>query len=176
MASLAAAVDGLAQAGWADRVRSALAADRRGRPPFSASWVIPYPPPDAELATSYRVDGSEVRLYRLPGGTESLYFVAPGEYALPTAHVRLVPLARGELSRTPPPRVRLDRVEDVREYAARFAERAIPRLAAAHGGALGRGRAEGGATVRRLAAILAAYTAGLGGVEIPLRGPNVQDG
>src|SRR3989337_2638871 len=99
MASLAAAVDGLAQAGWADRVRSALGADRRGaarvrgalpaarreRPRFSASWVIPYPPPDAELATSYRVDGSEVRLYRLPGGTESLYFVAPGEDGTRTA-------------------------------------------------------------------------------------------
>jgi len=174
-AGLASAVDRLVQAGWADRLRDALASDRRERPRFSASWVIPHPPPEAELATSYRVDGSEVRLYRIPGGTESLYFVAPGEYALPTPHVRLVHLAREELARTTPPRVRLDRVEDVRQYAARFAERAIPRLAVEHGIALGRDRAEEVANARRLAAILAAYTAGLGVVEVPLRDPNVQD-
>jgi len=124
---------------------------------------------------SYTIEGSTVRLYRLSGGTESLYFVAPGEYAMPTAHVRLVHLAREELARTAPARVRLDRPDDVRAYVTTLGERVIPRLAAERHIALGTNRADEVATVRRLAAILATYTAGLGVVEIPLRDPNVQD-
>ena len=57
----------------------------------------------------------------------------------------------------------------------KFAEGAIPRLAEAHGVSLGIDRSEAVATVRRLAAVLAAYTAGLGVVEVLLRDPNVQD-
>jgi len=172
--SLLPEVERVDEAGWADEILAAFS-DYRERPRFSASWVIPQPPPEAELAREYRVDGSRVRLYRLPGGTESLYFVAPGEYALPTAHVSLVHLAREAVRRAAPGRVRLDRPEDVREYVARFAERAIPRLAAERGISLGTDRASEVATARRLAAVLAAYTAGLGVVEIPLRDPNVQD-
>ena len=161
--------------GWAAKVLSTLAADHRERPRFSASWVTPTPPPEAVLARTYAVDGSEVRLYRLPGGTESLYFVAPGEYGMPSPWIRLVHRAREELARATPVRVRLDRPEDVRAYVTRFAERAIPRLAAKHEVSLGADRAASVATVRRLAAVLAAYTVGLGVVEIPLRDPNVQD-
>jgi type IV secretory pathway ATPase VirB11/archaellum biosynthesis ATPase len=173
--SLVPEVRRVVESGWASRLIATLAADYRERPRFSSSWVIPYPPPDAELVRTYPVDGSEVRLYRLPGGTESLYFVAPGEYALPTPHVRLVRLAREELARATPSHLRLDRPEDVRNHVTKFAERVLPRLAASHGIALGRDRAEAVATVRRLAVVLATYTAGLGVVEIPLRDPNVQD-
>jgi len=173
--SLAPDVARIAESGWASRLLATLAADCRERPRFSASWVAPTPPPEAELAREYVVDGSAVRLYRLPGGTETLYFVAPGAYALPTAHVRLVHLAREALARSPPSHVRLDRPDDVRAYVAALGERVIPRLAAERDVSLGRDRAAEVATVRRLAAVLATYTAGLGVVEIPLRDPNVQD-
>ncbi len=165
----------LASAGWAARLRSVLATDYRQRPRFSTSWVDPTPPPDAVLATEYAVHGSTVRLYRLTGRTESLYFVAPGEYAMPSEHVRLVHLARAALQRAMPGRIRMDRPDDVRAYVATLGERVIPRLAAERDVSLGASRAEAVATVRRLATILAAYTAGLGIVEIPLRDPNVQD-
>ncbi|TLZ52791.1 MAG: hypothetical protein E6K18_02160, partial [Methanobacteriota archaeon] len=152
-----------------------LGADFRERPRFSASWVTRVPPAGASLVREYIVDGSAVRLYRLPGGTESLYFVAPGAYELPTPHVRLVHLAREALTQAPPPHVRLDGLGDVRAYVTSFGERLIPRLAAERKIALGKGRAEAVATARKLAAVLATYTAGFGVVEVPLRDPNVQD-
>jgi type IV secretory pathway ATPase VirB11/archaellum biosynthesis ATPase len=164
-----------AEADWAGKVRAALASDYRERPRFSASWVIPQPPADAILIRAYPVGGSEVRLYRLPDGTESLYFVAPGEYTMPAAHVRLVHLAREQLKGSVPDRVHLDRPDEVREYVTRFAERAIPRLAAARDLSLGSSRGDVVATVRRLAAVLATYTVGLGVLETPLRDANVQD-
>ncbi len=165
----------VAKAGWPARVLRTLALDCRERPRFSSSWVTPMPPADAILSRAYRIDGSEVRLYRLPGGTESLYFVAPGEYAMPTAHVRLLHIAREELSRSVPNQLPLDRTEEVRSYVVRFGERAIARLATDGDIPLGGDRAQAVATVRRLAAVLAAYTVGLGVVEIPLRDANVQD-
>lgn len=165
----------LASSEWASRLIEAIGADCRERPRFSASWVTPRPPADAVLAREYVVAGSAVRLYRLPGGTESLYFIAPWEYAIPSAHVRLVHLAREALRRTTPEAVRLDRPEEVRAYVATLGERLLPRLAAEHGAVLGERRADAVATVRTLASVLAAYTAGLGVLEIPLRDPNVQD-
>ena len=164
----------LSKSDWAPALARALS-DCRDRPRFSASWVESQPPGDAVLVREYAVEDSMVRLYRLPGGTQSLYFVAPGAYTLPSAHVRLVHLAREALRGTTPGRVRLDRPEEVRGYVARFAERVLPRLAGEHGIALGDDRAEAVAIVRHLATILATYTAGLGVVEIPLRDPNVQD-
>src|SRR2546428_12515849 len=128
--SLDPAFAAVAASGWASNLLAALGRDYRERPRFSSSWVMPVPPPNAELVQAYVVDGSTVRLYRLPGGTESLYFVAPGEYAMPTAHVRLVHLAREELARSAPDRVRLDRPDDVRAYVTTVGGRIIPRLAA----------------------------------------------
>lgn len=173
--SLVPEVARVAEGGWSDALLRILASDYRERPRFSASWVTPQPPAEAALARAYSIDGSEVRLYRLPGGTETLYFVAPGEYAMPSAHVRLVHLARRALEGATPGRVRLDRPRDVREYVTKFAERAIPRLAAEREVSLGTDRAQSVETVRKLAAVLATYTVGLGVVEIPLRDPNVQD-
>ena len=175
MTSLAAEVSRVESLGWAEGILRTLASDYRERPRFSASWVVPTPPADAELARSYAVEGSEVRLYRQRSSTESFYFVAPWEYSLPAPQVRLVHLAREELKASPPPAVRLERPDDVRAYVAKLGERILPRLASEHGVSLGSDRATAVATVRRLAAALAAYTAGLGVVEIPLRDPNVQD-
>src|SRR2546427_11122433 len=108
--SLELAVAAVADSGWASNLLVALGRDYRERPRFSSSWVMPVPPPNAELVQAYVVDGSAVRLYRIPGGTEALYFVAPVEHALPSAHVRLVHLARDELGRAPPRRVPADRL------------------------------------------------------------------
>ena len=173
--SLVAEVEGRIASGWATRLRETLASDYRERPRFSSSWVTPQPPSGAVLERSYDIDGSTVRLYRIPGGTESLYFVSPEEYAMDRGHIRLVHLARQALLRATPGRVRLDRPADVRAYVTDLGERVIPRLAVDHGIRLGTDRGASVAAVRRLAAILATYTAGLGVVEIPLKDPNVQD-
>ena len=117
---MAVDVSRIRSARWAEDLLLTLASDYRERPRFSASWVVPTPPPDGILVHSYAVEGSDVRLYRVPSSTESFYFVAPWEYALPPAQVRLVHLAREELKSSPPPAVRLDRPDDVRAYVAKL--------------------------------------------------------
>ncbi|MBI4416108.1 MAG: type II/IV secretion system ATPase subunit [Euryarchaeota archaeon] len=175
MASLAEVVATLEATGWAARILETIRADRRERPRFSASWVSASPPASARLVRAYEVAGSEVRLCRLPGGTESLYFVVPWEYAVPSEHIRLVHLARERLRAASPGPVRALRPDEVRDYVVDRGERLIARLAADHGIALGADRGDEVRTARRLAATLAAYTVGLGVLEIPLRDPNVQD-
>jgi flagellar protein FlaI len=161
------------------RVSEALArvfqSDVETRPTFSASWVAPLPPPDAALVHTYRVGDSEVRLYNLPERAESLYFVVPSEYGLPTPHMRLLHLARKELQRLPPRSVDLRRPAEIRAYVAQVGERLLYRIAKEKDIHIGQDRSEEIATTRRLAEVLAKYTAGLGIVETLLRDPNVQD-
>lgn len=152
-----------------------FASDVETRPTFSASWVAPLPPTDAALVHAYRVGDSEVRLYNLPERAESLYFVVPSEYGLPIPHMRLLHLARKELARIPPRSVDLRRPADIRAYVAQVGERLLYRIAKERDVRLGADRPEEIATTRRLAEVLARYTAGLGIVETLLRDPNVQD-
>lgn len=162
-----------------DRVSAALAGvfggDVETRPTFSSSWVAPLPPPDAVLLQTYRVGDSEVRLYDLPERAESLYFVVPSEYVLPIHHLKLIHLAREELRRLPPKSVDLRRPTEIRAYVAQAGERLLYRIAKERGLRVGKDRAEEIATCRRLAEVLAKYTAGLGIIEILLRDPNIQD-
>ena len=162
-----------------ERVAAALAGvfegDVETRPTFSSSWVAPLPPPDAVLLQTYRVADSEVRLYDLPERAESLYFVVPSEYVLPIHHLKLIHLAREELRRLPPRSLDLRRPAEIRAYVAQVGERLLYRIAQERGLRVGKGRAEEVATCRRLAEVLAKYTAGLGIIEILLRDPNIQD-
>ena len=161
------------------RVAAAIArvfrSDVETRPTFSASWVAPLPPSDATLVHAYGVDDSEIRLYNLMERAESLYFVVPSEYRLPIQHMRLLHLARKELQRLPPRSVDLRRPAEIRAYIAQVGERLLYRIAKEKDVRIGKDRSEEIATARRLAEVLARYTAGLGIVEILLRDPNVQD-
>ncbi len=163
----------------AARVAAALArvfqADVETRPTFSASWVSPHPPPDAALVASYKVGDSEVRLFNLPERPESLYFVTPSEYGLPVPHMRLLHLARKELARLPPRSVDLRRPAEIRAYVAQVGERLLYRIAKEKDIRIGADRSEEIETTRRLAEVLARYTAGLGIVETLVLDSHVQD-
>ena len=160
-------------------VPSAMAAvferDVEVRPSFSSSWVAPLPPAGAEIARTYVVGDAEVRLYRLPDRPESLYFVVPSEYQLPSHHLKLIHLGRAALLAAPPEAVDLRKPEDARAYVAKVGERILYRLARENGIRIGTDRAREAETVRRLADVLAKYTAGFGLAEVFLGDPNVQD-
>ncbi len=156
-------------------IASVFASDVETRPTFSASWVAPLPPPDAVLVHAYSIGDSEVRLYNLPERAESLYFIAPSEYRLPVPHMRLLHLARRELQRLPPRSVDLRRPAEVRAYVAQVGERLLYRVARERDIPVGADRSEEVATTRRLAEVLAKYTAGLGILETLVKDPNVQD-
>ena len=149
--------------------------DVETRPTFSSSWVSPLPPAEADLVHTYRVGDSEVRLYNLPERAESLYFVVPSEYQLPIHHLKLIHLARAELQRMPPGAVNLRRPAEIRAYVAQAGERLLYRIAKERDLRIGRDRSEEVQTTRRLAEVLAKYTAGLGIIELLLRDPTVQD-
>ena len=149
--------------------------DVETRPTFSSSWVAPLPPTDAVLLRTYRVLDSEVRLYNLPERVESLYFVVPSEYQLPIHHLKLLHLAREELRRLPPRSLHLRRPAEIRSYITDVGERLLYRIAKERGLRIGKDRSEEAVTTKRLAEVLAKYTAGLGIIEILLRDSNVQD-
>lgn len=158
-----------------ESLRVIFDSDREDRPTFSASWVLPAVPNDAVLVSHYPVGESEVRLYSLPGRTESLYYVVPTEFNMPTHHMKLLHLAKEELRNFPPTRLIHGRLEEVRGYMIRMGEVLIQRIARENRILLGNNRPEELKLSRRLAEILARYTIGFGILEIPFRDHNVQD-
>ena len=149
--------------------------DRETKPAFSSSWVLPTPPPNAQLVRQYPVGDADVRLYRLPDRTESLYFVAPHEYTLDSRQLRLLCQARIELRTLNPGKVELRTPLEARMYAVQVGEDLLATLSKRDGIPIGKDRTEEAAALRRLASILARYTTGLGVLEIPLADPIVQD-
>ena len=75
----------------------------------------------------------------------------------------------------PPGFVDLRKPGEIRAYIAKIGERLMYAIAKERGIQIGRDRAGEVATIRRLAEILAKYTAGLGIIEILLNDPNVED-
>lgn len=162
-------------AGLEDALLSIFDEDRETRPTFSCSWVSPFPPPKAVLVRQYSVADADVRLYRLPGKTESLYFVAPYEYDLPLEHLRLLSLARDDLKAVNPGKIELRTPQEARMYAVQVGEQMLSSVSRREGISAGKDKGEEIAVFKRLASVLARYTTGLGVLEIPLSDPNVQD-
>ena len=148
---------------------------QRIRPGFSQSWVTPSLPEDAEFILEYQVGQSRVAIYRLPAGTELLYQLVPEEYSLEPEHIRLVDAAREELLADVPGLAANFRPEQARSYVARQGARIILRLATERDILLGGSRAAQLSRSRRLAEVLARYTAGLGIAEHLLEDSYVQD-
>jgi flagellar protein FlaI len=161
------------------RLRDSLAIvldnDRETKPAFSSSWVLPIPPPQAQLVKSYPIGDAEVRLYRLPDRTESLYFVAPFEYSLDSRQLKLLCRAREELRALNPGKVELRTPQEARMYAVQVGEEMLAAASKRDEVNAGKDKSEEKALLRRLASVLARYTTGLGVIEIPLADPNVQD-
>ncbi len=145
------------------------------RPGFSSSWVNPNPPQGAKAIIDYEVAQSPVTLYQLPEEVESLYHVRPMEYALPMNHVKLIHLARTQLTDHYPRNIQIDNPQQAREYILKSGKSLVYRLSKKHGIKLGQSRTEEMLNVKKLSEILAKYTAGFGVVEFLLKDPHVQD-
>jgi flagellar protein FlaI len=179
LGALEARFDPSSPEGLARALRRALSRtferSRRIRPGFSRSWVTPSLPDDAEFLFEYHVGGSRVAIYRLPAETELLYQLQPEEYALEPEHIRLMDAARDELLASVPELAASFRPEQARAHVAHEGARVISRLAQEQQVSLAPGRAAQLAQARRLADILARYTAGLGIAESFLSDSYVQD-
>ncbi len=145
------------------------------RPGFSSSWVSPHPPEGAKAVTSYDIDGSKVTLLQLAEEVDSSYHVKPIEYELPLGQVKLIHLARKQLTDRYPKNIQIDNPQQAREYISKLGNRLIYQLAKKHGIRLGTNRTEEMQNVRKLSDVLAKYTAGFGVVEFFLKDPYVQD-
>lgn len=145
------------------------------RPGFSSSWVSPHPPEGAKAISSYEIDGSIVTLFQLPEEVESSYHVKPIEYDLPLGQIKLIHLARSQLTDRYPKNIKIDNPEQAREYISKLGNRLIYQLAKKNGIRLGTNRTEEMKSVKKLSEVLAKYTAGFGVVEFFLKDPHVQD-
>ena len=152
-----------------------LERNHRIRPGFSQSWVTPAPPDDSERILEYMVGDSSVAVFRLPNETELLYHLVPFEYSLPAEHIRLIDDARQRMLETVPLLRQFRRPEQARSYVSREGARIISQLAQENNIQLGASRALQLAYSRKLANVLARYTAGLGITEHLLLDPHVQD-
>ncbi len=179
LAALEARFDPSSPNGLVKALRKALGRslerNQRIRPGFSQSWVTPSLPEEAEFLLEYHVAGSRVAIHRLPSDTELLYQLVPCEYSLDPGHIFLIDAAREEMLASVPELAASFRLEKARTYVASRGASIISRLSAERGIALGGGRAAQLAQARRLAEVLARYTAGLGIAEYFLMDPCVQD-
>lgn len=137
------------------------------RPCFLSSRLQLEVPKGCEVADSYEVDGSEVKIYGVPDRLQNLYFLIPPEYHLPHEHVELMQKARGLMLENP----RDFDIEPLRarEQVEHFLVDLTSKLAVEDGSKFSREE------VGLLARYLARYTAGLGLLEILLADPKVQD-
>ncbi len=149
--------------------------NHRIRPGFSYSWVVPNPPDDAEKIIEYKVAESTVTLYEVPNTTETLYHLTPFEYELPIEHQALIDAAKAELTEHYPKTLQFSRPDQARSYVVRQGIKTITQLAIKRGIRLGATRSMELDYIKRLADVLAKYTAGFGISETFLKDPYIQD-
>lgn len=152
-----------------------LKKERRIRPGYSSSWIIPYPPVGAKKIYEYMVERSKITLYKLPNQTENLYQLTPFEYRLGEKHIKLLDLARRDLLEHYPTTLQLSKTEQAREYVLNYAKRELYKIAVRNNISLGKTRMEERENIKLLSEILAKYTAGMGITEIFLKDKFIQD-
>ncbi|MFH1821165.1 MAG: type II/IV secretion system ATPase subunit [Methanobacteriota archaeon] len=137
------------------------------RPCFLTSRLRMEPPPGCELIDSYEVDGGELKIYRLAGQLQNLYFLIPPECQLPHDHVQLLQHARRLIVENVPC-IESD-PSRARQQIARLGEGLIAKRAVEERIQVSRQE------VKRLSACLARFTVGLGLLENLLSDSKVQD-
>ncbi len=137
------------------------------RPCFLTSRLLLEPPPGCELIDAYGVEGSEVKIYRLAGKLQNLYFLVPPEYHLSHDHVELLQRAR-QLMITQVPALDSNPLR-AREQIAHLNEDLMAKLVVEDRLQISKQE------VAWLAEHLARFTAGLGLLEALLTDTRVQD-
>ena len=147
--------------------------NRRIKPHFSSSWLIPKPPGNAKELISYKVGDAKVTIYQLEDETEGYYHISPPEYSLEDRFLRLIDVARKNLMEDFPPNIQLSNINQAKDYVRKFGEYHLYELANLYEIKFDKGMVT--SQIKSLSSVLARYTAGMGIIEIILQDPNIQD-
>ena len=139
------------------------------RPTFMYTRFTITPPPGAELLERYAVGDAHVEIFRVPGSVRKLYHVIPSEFRLLDEEYVVLEQARRMLGRHEPGPAEIAEPQRFRENIFNISLDLVRDIA--HG--LGRPMPE--AQTKKLADILARYTAGLGILEVFLADEKIQD-
>lgn len=139
------------------------------RPNFIYTRYVSLPPADAELVEKYRIEDTDVEIYRIPGKVRVLYHIVPPEFRLNEDQYTLLDAARRYLGRHEPREIELTQPEAVRENLYRIGIDMLRDIAAENDIEIGEEE------LSMLANILSRYTAGLGILDLILKDEKVQD-
>lgn len=139
------------------------------RPTFMYTRFDVTPPPGAELLERYAVGEAQVQIFRIPGRARKLYHVIPPEFRLLDEEYSILDQARRMLGRHEPGPAEVAEPQRFRENIFNISLDLIREIARTSG------RAMPDAQARKLAGILARYTAGLGILEAFLADEKIQD-
>lgn len=139
------------------------------RPTFMYTRYSITPPPGAELLERYAVGEAQVEIFRVPGSVRKLYHIVPPEFRLRDEEYAVLEEARRMLGRHAPSAAEIAEPQRFRENIFNISLDLVRDITR------GLGRTMPEAQMRKLADILARYTAGLGILEVLLADEKIQD-
>ncbi|MEF8832153.1 MAG: type II/IV secretion system ATPase subunit [Candidatus Thermoplasmatota archaeon] len=145
------------------------------RPGFSHTWLKPNPPPQAEPVEEYEIKNTLVQLFRLGEETEDLYHIFPPEYKMKTAKARLISKMKDALVDSFSSDPNLSEQGRIKNYIEQRGMSLIQKSVESQDLELGESRSTELNEIKRLAQILAKYTAGYGVLETLLSDERVED-
>ncbi len=137
------------------------------RPNFIYTRYISLPPANSELLERYKIGGTDIEIYAIPGSVRKLYHIIPPEFKLNEIEYTMLDTARRYLGRHEPREGELEQPERIRENLFRIGLDMLRDLAQDY--EISEHRLE------ELASILTRYTAGLGVLDLILQDEHVQD-
>lgn len=152
-----------------------LEREKDTRPGFSYTWINTKTPDGGDKCLEYKSHGNTVRLYRLPGETEDLYYIMPPEYQISEEEAELIFLVKRSLAEQYPRDIDLSDSTQVKKYISSRGKTLLKRTADRKGIVLAEEREKEIRRIEELSDILTKYTAGLGILETFLTDPNVED-
>jgi len=139
------------------------------RPTFMYTRFTITPPPGAELLERYMVGEAQVEIFRVPGRVRKLYHIIPPEFRLHDEEYTVLEQARRMLGTHEPSAVEVSEPQRFRENIFNISLDLIRDIVR------GLGRPMPEARMKKLADLLARYTAGLGILEAFLADEKIQD-
>jgi flagellar protein FlaI len=138
------------------------------RPNFMYTKFMSQPPPGKPVA-KYRVEDTDVEIFKVPGNVRYIYHAVPPEFKLNEDEYNLLDAARRILEERRPKELEIAEQERMRELFHTLSLDLLRDLSEEVGKSFEEGQME------KLAGILTRYTAGLGIIEVLLKDDKIQD-
>jgi len=139
------------------------------RPTFMYTRFSVTPPPGAELVERYMVGDAQVEIFKLPDSVRKLYHVTPPEFRLHDEEYAILEQARRTLGAHEPSVAEVTEPQRFRENIGSIALDLVREITSVSG------RTMPESQMKKLANIIARYTAGLGVLEVLLADDKIQD-